>query len=273
MLVTDPPRLVATDLDGTFLRSDGTVSARSAAVWNALPGRGIETVIVTARPPRWLHDLEHVVGPRGIALCGNGAFVYEVASRRMLETHCFETDVVDAIVADLRATIPGVAFAAERTSGPFRQSGFPERRDDSAERTVTGDVGHLAEEPVGKLLAVAPHLPTEELLRLVAEVVGERGQLAYSGAHGLAEVNPVGVTKGTALAAWCAGLAIEAPQVWAFGDMPGDLPMLRWAGRGYAVANAHPEVLAAASHRCRSNDEDGVVDTLDIFVNGFSLDH
>jgi hydroxymethylpyrimidine pyrophosphatase-like HAD family hydrolase len=189
-----------------------------------------------------------------------------------VQTHCFEVDVVEAVAADLRAAIPGIAFAAERSSGLFLESGFPDRREGD-EGTVVGDLARLADEPVGKLLALAPGLPTAELLDRVRTVVGDRGHLADSGAHGLAEVNAVGVTKGAALAAWCADLAIEAPDVWAFGDMPGDLPMLRWAGRGYAVANAHPDVLTAASHRCGSNDEDGVVGILDIFINGFSLDH
>jgi Cof subfamily protein (haloacid dehalogenase superfamily) len=272
--VTGRPLLVATDLDGTFLRTDGTVSTRSVSVWNALPDNGIETVIVTARPPRWLHDLEHVVGPRGIALCGNGAFVYEVATRRMVATHCFDTAVVTGVVADLRATIPGIRFAAERTSGPFIETGYPDpHRDSGAQQVVVAAVDRIADEPVGKLLALAPGMPTETFLAMVEEVVGERGHLAYSGAFGLAEVNPTGVTKATALASWCAGLGIESADVWAFGDMPNDLPMLAWAGRGYAVANAHPDVLAAASHQCPSNDEDGVVDTLGEFINGLALNH
>ncbi len=48
----------------------------------------------------------------------------------------------------------------------------------------------------------------------------------------------------------------------AFGDMPNDLPMLAWAGRSFAVANAHHEVLAAADEVIASNDDDGVAQTL-----------
>ena len=100
--MSSPPRatpaLVATDLDGTFVRSDGSVSARSARVWQSLPDRGVETLIVTARPPRWLHDLEHVVGPRGVAICGNGAFVYDVGGRRLLDAHVFDAALLLALV-------------------------------------------------------------------------------------------------------------------------------------------------------------------------------
>ena len=77
-------------------------------------------------------------------------------------------------------------------------------------------------------------------------VVGDRAVVAFSGAGGLAEVSAKGVTKAAALAGWCAELGIDAGEVWAFGDMPNDLPMLTWAGRSFAVANAHDDVLAAA---------------------------
>jgi hydroxymethylpyrimidine pyrophosphatase-like HAD family hydrolase len=258
------PRLVATDLDGTFLRSDGSVSERTRAVWAAADEAGIETVLVTARPPRWLHDLEHVVGPRGVAICGNGAFVYEVASRRLLETHCFDAGVVDSLVSDLRAALPSVTFAAERAVGPYLGPGFPDPHADTlADDAVHGPDEGIAAEPVGKLLALAPGVPTDELLATVASVVGDRGHLHFSGAFGLAEINAPGVTKAVALERWAARLGLAAADVWAFGDMPNDLPMIEWAGVGWAVANAHPSLLVAADRTCGSNDDDGVAEVLE----------
>ncbi|MGA8046027.1 MAG: HAD family hydrolase [Dermatophilaceae bacterium] len=258
------PRLVATDLDGTFLRSDGTVSARTARVWASLPEHGVETVIVTARPPRWLHDLVHVVGAHGIAICGNGAFVYAVETREVVEQHCFDPVVLAGIMADLRRALPQVLLATETVSGPFFEEGWPDPRQE-LERVVvrSGDDAGLLERPVGKLLALAPGLPTEEFLVVVREVVAERGRLAFSGAIGLAEVGPAGVSKATALARWSAERRIAAESVWAFGDMPNDLPMIEWAGRGIAVANAHPEVLEMADHIAPSNDDDGVAVTVE----------
>ena len=49
----------------------------------------------------------------------------------------------------------------------------------------------------------------------------------------------------------------------AFGDMPNDVSMLAWAGRGVAVGNAHPEVLAVADEVTATNDEDGVAQALE----------
>ncbi len=263
------PRLVATDLDGTLLRADGSVGERTARVWNALSDRGIETVIVTARPPRWLHDLEHVVGPRGVAICGNGAFVYEVATRRVIESHPFDPEVLLEIVGDLRAAVPGVTFAAERDDGPYLEHGYPDpHRDDGAANARRGAGDDVAHGRVGKLLALAPDLPTEDFLARVEVVVGDRGHLAYSGAFGLAEINPTGVTKAAGLAAWCAGLGIDAGQVWAFGDMPNDIPMLGWAGRSFAVANGHPDAIVAADETCPSNDDEGVASAIEHLLEG-----
>ena len=258
------PRLIATDLDGTFLRSDGSVSERKARVWAALPHHGVETVLVTARPPRWLHDLSHVVGAHGVAICGNGAFVYAVEERRVIETHCFEPTLLAAVIADLRTAIPQVILATETATGPVFEDRWPEpHRESVGRRAGRSDADALLADPVGKLLALAPGLGTEQFLAIVADVVAERGQLAYSGALGLAEINPTGVTKAVALERWSAERRIRAELVWAFGDMPNDLPMIEWAGRGIAVANAHPDVLEAADAVAPSNDEDGVAVTVE----------
>ncbi|MCL2734419.1 MAG: HAD family hydrolase, partial [Actinomycetia bacterium] len=56
---------------------------------------------------------------------------------------------------------------------------------------------------------------------------------------------------------------VTAAEVVAFGDMPNDLAMLSWAGTSYAVANAHPHVLAATRYRTASNEEDGVAQVIE----------
>ena len=259
------PRLVATDLDGTLLRSDGTGSERTAAALRAVQAEGIRTVLVTARPPRWLDPLAHLVGDGGVALCGNGAFVYDVRSRTVLSQHGIEADAVAAIVADLRRELPGVTFAAERASGFALEHGYQSLHPIPGE-AVRGPLGVRGDEPVGKLLGRHPDLVEAEFLARVAEVVGDRGIVAFSGAGGLAEISAPGVTKAAALESWCADLGIAAADVWAFGDMPNDLPMIAWAGTSFAVANAHPDVLAAADHVCPANDDDGVAQTLETLL-------
>ena len=76
--------------------------------------------------------------------------------------------------------------------------------------------------------------------------------------------------KATTLARLCAERGIAAEEVVAFGDMPNDLPMLAWAGTAYAVANAHPDVLAAVDRRTASNDDDGVALVVESLLPGRS---
>lgn len=261
------PRLIATDLDGTLLRSDGTVSGRSVDALRAVADAGFETVLVTARPPRWLDDLAHVVGARGVAICGNGAFRYDVAERRVFGERTIARDVVSEIVHDLRREIPGTGFAAERSTGLAAECMFAAIHDHPEDLVTTSEIELLDDALVGKLLARNPHLTDAEFIVAATQVVGDRAIVAFSGAGGLAEISAVGVTKAAALEAWCGELGIDAADVWAFGDMPNDLPMLTWAGRSFAVANAHDDVLAAATDHCPANDEDGVAQVLEGLVD------
>lgn len=257
------PRLIATDLDGTLLRSDGTVSQRSVDALRAVAEAGLETVLVTARPPRWLDDLAHVVGASGVAICGNGAFRYDVAERRVFGERTIERAVVTELVRDLRREIPGTGFAAERRTGLAAECMFAAIHDHPEDLVTTSEIELLDDALVGKLLARNPHLTDDEFLAAATEVVGDRAIVAFSGAGGLAEISAVGVTKAAALAEWCEELGIAAEDVWAFGDMPNDLPMLSWARRSFAVANAHEDVLAQATDRAPANDEDGVAQVLE----------
>src|SRR3954453_18836153 len=71
--VMTSPRLVATDLDGTALRSDGSVSVRTTAAFAGVEGAGAPLVLVPGRPPRWMHAVAGAVQHRGLAICANGA--------------------------------------------------------------------------------------------------------------------------------------------------------------------------------------------------------
>ena len=259
------PRLVATDLDGTLLRSDGTVSERTRAALVAVRATGIRVVVATARPPRWLHELADIVGDDGAAICANGAFVYDVHARRVLGERTLAREAVEEIVLGLRDRVPTVAFALETSHGFVREPHFVERYPAPASTRV-GDVLELLDPLPGKVLARAEDRDPDEFLEVVEAVVGAAAVLAFSGSTGLAEISATGVTKAAVLQEWAERWQLGRDDVWAFGDMPNDLPMLAWAGRSFAVANAHPDVLAAATDICPSNDEDGVAQALETLV-------
>lgn len=262
------PRVVASDCDGTLLRSDGTVSGRSRAALQAATEAGVTVVLVTARPPRWVDDLRDVAGSHGIVLCGNGAFTYDVAAGSVLSHRLIDASVVAELLADLRAALPEVRFATEGLQGFAREPDFERASGRRDGEWLVGDLDRLGLHAAGKILVRHASWDSDEVHRRVAEVVGARAEVSHSGGLGLAEIAAAGVSKGLALSAWCAEQEVDAGDVWAFGDMPNDLPMLLWAGRSFAVANAHPDVLAAATDRTASNDEDGVARSLEQVLAG-----
>ncbi|MDO5711364.1 MAG: HAD family hydrolase [Micrococcales bacterium] len=261
------PRVVATDLDGTLLDPRGAVTPRTRDALRRMWALGIETVFVTARPPRWLDPLADHVGGHGVVICANGAFVYDVEMGRVVQAVGLELTSVVGIAADVRARFPRVGFAAERPQGPHVESAY--RTPLTGLHDVEPPPG-LERGPIesvrgiiGKLLARGPYPPDNAFVEEVGGIVGDRGVVAYSGAGGLAEIGPPGVSKATALQTWCDARGIVAREVWAFGDMPNDLPMLAWAGRSFAMANGHEMVRAAADNICHGNDDDGVARVLD----------
>lgn len=251
-----PFRLVATDLDGTLLRSDGTVSERSRAALALAQVRGIEVVVTTGRPPRLVEPLARSIGAGDIAICANGAIVVDLATGEILEHRPLGKGVASRLVEGLRAACPGILFSFEFASDFARETAYAETfRPPPAPRY--GDALELAREPVLKLLGRHPSLPFAGVLAAARAIAGDAAVATTAGGT-VVEISGADVTKASALAAHCAALGILPAEVIAFGDAPNDLQLLAFAGRSVAVANAHPEVLAAAGERTASNDDDGV---------------
>lgn len=261
------PRLIATDLDGTLLRPDGSVSVRTQRALTGLAEVGIELVLVTARPPRWVDHLADLVGAHGTVICANGAFVYDVPRRAIVQAHGMSPATTRGIAADLRRLLPGVGFAAEFADGVHIEPEYPELHPDTVPPHANYGAIDAVDRSVGKLLARSLEVPEAEFVARVAEIVGARAEVTYSGAGGLAEIGPLGVTKASTLIDWCTTRGITSSDIWAFGDMPNDLPMLTWASVSFAVANAHPDVLAAATHACPSNADDGVACVMELLIS------
>ena len=253
----DKPRLVASDLDGTLVRSDGTVAPRTVDVLRRVEEAGVPFVMVTGRPPRWMAEISKQTGHRGIAVCANGALVYDLHTEQVMESSLLEEAAATEVVRALREALPEIAFAVERPDLGFAHETtyhptypVPGNTPQSVEALVSGGVV--------KLLARHGTLGSDELLAAARAAVGDRATLTHSSNEGLLEVSAVGISKATGLAALAEQHGVGAHEVVAFGDMPNDLPMLHWAGHGVAVANAHREVLDAADEVTARNDEDGV---------------
>ena len=254
------PRLVATDLDGTLLDPDGRVSDRTRTVLDELDARDVPVVFTTGRPVRWMVDLWEAVGGHGLAICSNGGIVYDVARREVRDFSAVPREVGLEVAELVRAAVPGTTFAVEHTAGWASEIGFPRHPDDHD--SVQGEWESIWTDDVVKVLAVHREHDPEEFWRLVDDAVGHLATTTWSSTFALVEISAAGVTKATTLATVAAEMGIAAGEVVAFGDMPNDLPMLEWAGRSYAMANAHPSVRDAADLVAPGNDEDGVATVL-----------
>ncbi len=262
-IVSASIRLIATDLDGTLLRSDGTVSERTRRSITRAREAGIAIVLVTARPPRILRLLAREAGVTGLAICCNGAIVYDLSTEAIVAHTPLASAVAQRLVAALRVAVPDVCFAVERgvrAGHDPRYAALCPIADDHP--SLIADALTLCAEDATKLLVHHPVMPLPDLLRITRAIAGDAAVVTHSSTL-FVEVSAAGVTKATALERMCAQLGVDAARVVACGDMPNDLPMLHWAWHSVAVANAHPDVLAAVAEVALSNDEDGVARVLE----------
>jgi Cof subfamily protein (haloacid dehalogenase superfamily) len=264
-------RLIATDLDGTVLRTGGAVSERTVRALGSAEDAGVMIIVATGRPPRWVRPVAEAMGHTGLAICANGAVIYDMHTERVIEHTPIARDAVLAVAGAVRRAVPGVTFAVETFDRGFaREEDYPVPQGPAvdAEEIRVGPLNELATDDVVKLLVRHQHLDPDGMLAAARDVAGDLAELTHSSRSGLLEISATGVTKAATLAQLASRSGIDAAQVVAFGDMPNDLPMLAWAGTGYAMANAHPEVLAAAENVAPSNDDDGVAQVVEKLLAG-----
>src|SRR2546421_1912991 len=100
------PTLIATDLDGTLLRSDGTVDARTCRAIATVEAAGATLVLCTARPTRWMRPLAKSTGHRGVAICANGGVVWDLHTESVIESFTLEPHVARDVVELVQSAVP-----------------------------------------------------------------------------------------------------------------------------------------------------------------------
>lgn len=264
-----PIRLVATDLDGTLLRDDLSVSPRTRAALDAARAAGIHVVPVTARQPIGLRQIAQEAGFDEWAVCSNGALGVHVATGEVIFEQSVEVEVQRRLVSALSPLVEGLLFVSVRDGGEgfVPQAGYTAIATDHDHKRDVATMGsHTLEEvlaePSLKLIVRHPDRPVEELLDIVRGL-GVTGFAATHSGAPFVEVMAEGISKAWGTARLCDRLGIAAEEVLAFGDAANDAELLAWAGRGVAVANADPAAVAAADEVGPSNEEDGVARVLE----------
>ncbi|ULE34893.1 HAD family hydrolase [Mycobacterium sp. IDR2000157661] len=264
------PRLIASDVDGTLLDDDEKVTARTRAAVTAAVQAGAQFVLATGRPPRWVQPVVDALGFAPMAVCANGAVIYDPAADRIVSARTLSAGALAELADIATRVIPGAGLAVERVGRSAHDAATPQfvsspgyehawLNPDNTEVSVED----LLSRPAIKLLIRKAGARSGDMAAVLTEHLGGQGEITYSTNNGLIEVVPVGISKATGVDELARPLGISAEEVVTFGDMPNDIPMLRWAGLGVAMGNAHPDVLAAADEVTADNSDHGVARVLE----------
>jgi Cof subfamily protein (haloacid dehalogenase superfamily) len=255
------PRLIVTDLDGTLLGADGAVSERNSAVLGRAVAAGARVVIATGRPPRWLEHLRPFI-PSSLALCCNGGLVLDLETDAVVASHPLDGARLLQAVEQLRATGAdfGIAVEGPPEWGILAEVGFPFRGGREVPRAPLAEL--CASVIVKVLVRPKPGTGQPIVDHLLAHF-GRDFTLTRSTDDGLIEISAAGITKGAVLSGLAIELGIDPAEAIAFGDMPNDIEMLRWAGHSVAMENADDAVRAIATETAGHHDRSAVAEVLE----------
>jgi Cof subfamily protein (haloacid dehalogenase superfamily) len=255
------PRLIASDMDGTLLHWDDTVSEATVAELERWRSDGVPVVLATGRPPRWMRRIRDVL-EHGTAVCCNGAVLLDLERFEVVDEVPLLPEVMAPVTAELRRRQPGTWFAVEYGFEFRHEPIYRPRWDVDAPGVAEATLDEMVSTPVAKLLARHEDLPRDEFVALVEAVVGDRATVTNSSTDALAEISASGVTKASGLAAVAARQGVGPEDVVVFGDMPNDIAAFEWVraagGRAVAMAHAHPDLMAVATDVTGTNEDDGV---------------
>ncbi len=260
-----PPALIACDVDGTLFNDDDTITPRTRDAILAAVAGGAQFILATGRPPRWIRPVVEALGFAPMAVCANGAVIYDAAADKVVSARMLPVDILAELAELAGRVLPGAGLAVERIGERAHDTATPQfisspgyehawLNPDNTEVSIAD----LLSAPAIKLLIRQAGARSADMAAVLAKHIGIEGDITYSTDNGLIEITPLGTSKATGIDEVARPLGIASDAVVAFGDMPNDIPMLRWAGHGVAMGNAHHEVIAAANEVTTPNGDDGV---------------
>lgn len=262
-----------TDLDGTLLRDDKSLSPANQAALERAAAGGCQVVVATGRllraVPQVLLDLPFL---RYFILM-NGAQVLDRATGEVLyrceiplETARRVFDLVEPLdcTVDCFQNDRGIMARRYYDHLDYYIPHLPSRIMAQRNRTPVDDLWAAVQAGGDTVQKIQMYFPRQELRPRVSDLLRREVPELIQGISlpGNLELNAAGASKGIALEKLCQVLGLDPRDAIAFGDGTNDLSMLQTAGMGVAMANAAPETLAAADLLAPSNQEDGVAQVL-----------
>jgi Cof subfamily protein (haloacid dehalogenase superfamily) len=259
------PKLIATDLDGTLVRSDDTVSAYTHEVLDRVRAAGIRLVGATGRGPRLTSLIRQDIRAADFLVMAQGGWVLDQAESTYLKTSWLPGVTLMPVLAALEAEAGPLSVmieALEHDDAPLWGDYDPTWRYPVT--VVPRTRAECLSGNVIKAFVRSFELDVDDLLEVARRLVPAAVASVTQAGLNYVEICPPNVDKATGLSVVAEAVGVDPADVLVFGDMPNDLPMFGWAGWGrVAVANAHPSLLAVADEVTLTNDEDGVAVYLD----------
>ncbi len=249
--------LIATDIDGTMLRSDGTLSNRVKEALHHAHAAGIHVVPSTGRPLLVADDVIQALDLDNYWVFANGAITKHLERDEVVRAYWMDPTVAQGIVVDIRAAMPDAKFAIELEHGVSHEPGFVERVPMAPYGPAIPDVLDGMHGRIQKVLVFHDDLDIDSLFQATDAAIEDDVVPCYTGLEFI-EIAAKLTTKATALDALCIDLGVSPSAVAAFGDNHNDVAMLEWAGRAYAMGNASEDAKVAAGNVIETSDDDGL---------------
>ena len=262
--------LLCSDLDGTLLQSDQTISAQTLEAIEYFKSEGGLFTFITGRMPYFVSSIEQTVHPNAPIGCINGGGLYDFRTQAYLWRLEISRDVLE-LVRDVEREIPGIGIQVNTFNTLFfctENEGMKEFRRFTGLPNITCHYNDV-NEPIAKIVFcdhIEEHITAAQAL-LASHPRAHEFTFIRS-EKTLYEILPKGIHKGVALRTLAEHYHIPRENTIAVGDYDNDIGMLRQAGIGVAVANATAATKAAADHITVSNNEHPIAKIIEGLENG-----
>ena len=260
-------KLVVMDVDGTLVDRERRISARNAQALGAARQRGIRLTLASGRSFESITPFAQAVGVTAPLILYNGCRLQDFSNKRILEDHrlpLIQAQRALKLVAGYDLHVNLYMYDRVYIREVTEAARLSMQKDNVTAKPVGDLLAFLKEDPTKLLLIGEPRL-LERFRSEYLEGMTSPPELVNSEPDYL-EILPAGVSKGQALISLCSRLDILPQEVVAFGDGLNDLEMLKCAGLGVAMGNAHPDLKAAAGYVTGGNEEDGVAMAMEKFI-------
>lgn len=264
-------KLIALDMDGTLLRSDGTISERTQAAIRAAHQQGVQVVLASGRPfegiERYLEQLG-LTSEKDFALNYNGAVLTNVGTREIIRSNLLTgKDIREVYAFSQQVGVNTHAFSTELGLITPKASKYTEHERDmnGIPMNIVDFAALPVDHPVIKIMLVDEPDVLQQGVDQLPTSYYDRFTVVRSAPFFLEVLNKSS-DKGTGVAGLAQHLGIRQDEVICVGDAGNDLHMIDYAGLGVAMGNAFAEVKAIADYITTSNNDDGVAHVIEKFI-------